>query len=189
MTKTILLTAFSIFVLLSASYGQTTDAVLVDQFGRLACDDVNGRIWSLVSQTEKLPGSRALIFVHPPLVKPENAKAQLRFFLAQFEFQNLEDRVEVKIGREMDGLQYELWIIPEGATPPDLSGDTWSPPRADITKPFIFGYEDEIGECPTFVPRKFAELLIANPWSRAHIVIKAGNYGGAQAKGFAADTI
>ena len=189
MTKTILLTVLSVFVLLADSYCQKSDAMLIDQFGRLACDNVNGRIWNLVFQVEKLPGSRALIFVHPPSVKPENAKAQLRFFLAQFEFEGLEDRVEIKIGHEMDGLLFELWIIPEGATPPNLSGDAWLPPRPDITIPFIFGYEDEIGECPTFVPRTFAELLIANPGSRAHIVIKVGSYESAQAKGFADDTI
>jgi hypothetical protein len=161
----------------------------IDQFGRLGCDDLNGRVWNLVSQIEKSPGSRALVFVRPSTTKSKIVQWQLGYILAQFEFEQMEDRVEFKIGHDADGLTYELWKIPSGAPAPDRSGDTWSRPKLDVTKPFIFGYEDEIGECPTFVPRKYAELLIANPGSRANIVIKAGGWEGGQYKGFADDTI
>jgi hypothetical protein len=190
MKRNILATVFILIALASRSIAQNgLEPERIDQFGRLPCDDLNGRVWNLVSQIEKLPGSRALIFVHPDLTKPKIANAQLKYMLAQFEFEGLENRIEIKIGREMDGLLYEFWKIPDGANPPDLSGDTWLPPSRDVTKPFIFGYEDNIGECPTLVPRKFAELLLANRGSRVHIVIKAGRWEGGESKGFADGTI
>jgi hypothetical protein len=43
-----------------------------------------------------------------------------------------------------------------------------------VRKPFIFGFEDEIGLCSTFVPRKYVELILGNPGSRAHIVVRPG---------------
>ncbi|MGE0656456.1 MAG: hypothetical protein AB7F88_13530 [Pyrinomonadaceae bacterium] len=38
----------------------------------------------------------------------------------------------------------------------------------------MFGYEDEIGICPTFVPKNFARLILENPGSRGHIVVRIG---------------
>jgi hypothetical protein len=39
----------------------------------------------------------------------------------------------------------------------------------------MFGYEDEIGICPTFVPKAFAKLIHENPGSRGHIVVRVGD--------------
>lgn len=189
MIRAILLITLSTFVFSSTSVSQKPEAVLIDQFGKLPCDEFNGRIWNLVLQIKQLPASRALVFVHPNSTESRMTQSQLKYILAQFEFEEMEDRVEFRIGREMDGLSYELWKIPAGADAPDGVGYKWWPPKPDTTKPFIFGYEDDIGECPTFVPRKFAEIILANRGSRAYVVIKAASWERGQVKSFADDTI
>jgi hypothetical protein len=60
-----------------------------------------------------------------------------------------------------------------------------SKPLLDLTKPFPFGYEDENQICPTFVPRKFGELILNNPGSKAHFVVRQGNRHSVRARDFA----
>ena len=51
----------------------------------------------------------------------------------------------------------------------------WNPEVPDTSRPFMFGYEDENGICPTFVPKAFAKLILNNPGSRGHIVVRVGD--------------
>jgi hypothetical protein len=161
---------------------------MIDNFGLLPCDDLNGRSWNLVTQITKTPGSRALVIADPKRDEIDRVKAKFKFILASFQFGEIDDRVDFRIANRYNDGSFELWKIPPGAKEPDRTGESWKFPVPDTSKPFIFGYEDEVNECATFVPRKYAELLLANPGSRSHIVIKSGQ-SGVQAKGFADSTI
>jgi hypothetical protein len=178
----------SLAVAIVASGQGAPRAELLDEFGPLPCDDLKSRGWNLITQVRQLPGSRALVYVHPAKTQPTIATAQLKLILADFAFAEIEDRVEFKVGDEWENVGYEFWRIPPGGELPDRVGRAWSPATPDVTRPFIFGYEDEIAECPTFVPRKFAELLKANPGSRANIVVRKSRTA-FSSKGFANDFI
>jgi hypothetical protein len=44
---------------------------------------------------------------------------------------------------------------------------------------------DEVNECPTYVPKAFAKLILENPGSRGHIVVRNGKYPMIDRFGFA----
>jgi hypothetical protein len=182
--------AFTILVVCVSSLNaqKPIEAEMIDNFGLLPCDELNSRSWNLVNQISKTPGSRALVVADPKRSDLDRVKALFKFILASFQFREIEDRVDFKIANKYNDGSYEFWKIPPGATGPIDKGETWEVSPPNVSKPFVFGYEDEINECPTFVPRKYAELLLANPGSRSHIVIKSSR-SGAQLKGFADDTI
>ena len=42
---------------------------------------------------------------------------------------------------------------------------------------FLFGEEDDVGICPTFVPKAFAKLIMSNPGSHGRIIVREGRSG------------
>jgi hypothetical protein len=179
----VVLAAFSCF-------GQTeAKPELVDSFGRVSCEDLEAHSDVLASNTSKMEGSRALVIAYPAGDDKSRLTGQFKVILRYFEYFGVPDRVDFRISHADNLGQTEFWIIPTGAVPPPVSGESWVEPTPDVTRPFIYDIEDEIGICSTFVPRKFAELLLANPGSRANVVIEAGSYESALARGFADNTI
>jgi len=162
---------------------------LVDTFGRVSCEDLEAHSNGFAQQTKEMEEARALVIAYASKEDSKRLVGRFKVILRYFQLFDVEDRIDFLIANSDDLGQTEFWIIPRGATAPMVLGDSWVEPEPDVSKAFIYDIEDEIGICSTFVPRKFAELLIANPGSRAHIVVEAGSYEGAQAKGFADDTI
>jgi hypothetical protein len=160
-------------------------AVQIDEFGRIPCDDLGSRASNLVQNVSETPGSRALVISYPGNHGQSLVLQQFRQILASFEFAKLEDRVEFVIGERGGDAKVEFWKVPQGAKEPGYNGQRWKLPTQDLTKPFVFDAEDENGECPTFVLRKFAELLSNNPGSRANIVVVRGGRYAFPARGFA----
>ena len=157
----------------------------IDAFGRIGCDEMGARNQNFAVQISQTPGSRGLVIVHSSSGRRNPIYGQFRLILTNLSYSNAEDRVDFLIMNDSPELRWEFWKIPDGAEPPVHSGEKWFPPKPNLTKPFIYDYEDEIGECSTFVPRKFAELLNSNPGAHANIVIKKGREKGLIIRGFA----
>lgn len=156
----------------------------IEYFGVANCEYLRALSAHFASQISADPASKGLVVVHSAKDRLKLVHGQFRQILALFADYRAEDRVEFLIGDDKNEPSWEFWKIPAGATEPDFRGEKWSLPQPDLTKPFIYDYEDENGICSTFVIRKYAELFIRNPGSRAHIVIRKGQMGSV-AKGFA----
>jgi hypothetical protein len=157
----------------------------IDVFGRISCDDLGGRSQNFANQILAEPNSKALVVVHPEKGRVTIVKGQFRQILKHFAYYMAEDRLEFLISDDQNEPRWEFWKIPAGATEPNHKGEKWTLPPANLTKAFIYDYEDENGICSTFVIRKYAELLIKNPGSRAHIVVKKSTIYPYSVKGFA----
>ena len=166
-----------------AVFGQKP--VLVDSFGKLPCDDLSARSDGLAQQVARSAGGRGLVIAHPKKNGRPTTVQQFKLILASFEFAKLDDGVSFVIGDDQPDFGYELWLIPLGAKEPEYIGQKWAPPEPVPDKAFIFNVEDEMGECPTFVPRKFAELLANAPGSHANLVLRPGDRNSYPASGFA----
>lgn len=169
----------ALLILLSANAVRSQDekAVLIDEFGNAPCDELLARADNFMQAVNRDPNSRGVAVIYPKKGEFRSADHRRRWILARFEYNGIEDRVAFIKGPEQNEFKAEFWDIPAGAEEPNFQGERWVDPTLDLSKPFMFGYEDEIGECPMFVPRKFAGLINGNPGSRAHIVLRGGRMG------------
>jgi hypothetical protein len=145
---------------------------MIDTFGQVSCDDLNARSANLANQIDRTPNDIGLVLTYAKPGQRELAIRQFRVTLARFQDLGLDDRIHFIISEKPDGPITEYWRIPQGTAESSFEGHQWAPPEPNTTKPFIFGIEDEIGICSTFVLRKFAELLTSSSSSLAHIVVK-----------------
>jgi len=145
-------------------------AELVDMFGLFGCEDLSARSSGFAQTVLKTPGAKGLVISYPEPRGRRIVIAQYRLVLANFQYYNLDNQIEFVVGSERPYRETQFWLIPPGAKEPKYEGEKWTL-TFDLTKPFIFDWEDEIGICNTFVVRKFAELLTANPGSKAHVVV------------------
>jgi len=72
----------------------------------------------------------------------------------------------------------QFWRIPPGAVPPDY--EEKPDPVQDLSKPFVFGYADENGVCPSFVPELYANLINQHPGSYGKIVVRGNSWNSRQ---------
>lgn len=157
----------------------------IDSFGIVSCEHLRALSQSFASQISVDPNSKGLVFVHPAKGRLNVIYGQFRQILTLFTYYDAENRVEFLIGDDRTEPSWEFWKIPAGAIESDLKGEKWTLPPPNLTKAFIYDYEDENGICSTFVIRKYAELFIKNPGSRAHIVVKKSTMYPSSVKGFA----
>lgn len=144
---------------------KTPEAFLVDEFGKMNCEELSARTDSFYQGILGSPGSRGFVVINPEISKSNMAEVRRRLIFSRFQFGKAEDRVSFVFGNERPSIETAFWLIPAGATEPPINGKRWSETSYDLTKPFNFGYENELGICPTFVPRLYAELLTRNPKS------------------------
>jgi len=180
----LLLLAFPYFV-----FGQNSgQAELIDTFGRITCEDLESHANALASRVKNNERSTAVVVVYPTGRDRGLFISRFRIILKYFEYFEVENRIEFRIAHADNLGQTEFWIIPDAGIEPTIAGEKWTLPQPNLSKAFLYDVEDYIGICSTFVPKKFAELLLANPGSKANIVVKVA-HGERWAKGFAGETI
>jgi hypothetical protein len=74
-------------------------------------------------------------------------------------------------------IKTQVWKVPKGALEPGHESTVWNEPPYDTSKRFLFGEEDDVGICPTFVPKAFAKLIMSNPGSHGRIIVREGRSG------------
>jgi hypothetical protein len=158
----------------------------IDQFGQPTCEELAARSQNFANQISNDPSSKGLVIVKTSDRRRAGVQSQFKALIASLASFNADDRVEFVVNTNAKEEVWELWRIPSGADEPVYKGEKWRMPEPDVTKAFIYGYEDEDTICPpTFVIRKFADLLTKNPGSRAHIVVRKNTTYRASEKGFA----
>ncbi len=166
-----------VFILLFSgvlSAQESGKAVLVNKIGVANCEYLIAITEGFLQELANSPTSKALIVTNAKKAHLRGVSSRHKQILARFQFSSLDDRVSFVVTENNENnneIETSFWTIPPGAPEPIIDGSTWAEPKPDLSKPFIFGYENENGICPKFVPRLYAELLFQNPRSHGHIVI------------------
>jgi hypothetical protein len=169
-----------ILVLVSGivAVGQTSPE-LVDEFGRLNCEDLKARIDGLMTMVNTDATSRAVISINPDehdILGALKFEEMLRGCLLVRRYDAT--RVQFVRALPMTSIRGQMWRLPAGATGPVTQVSSWDlkidPERRAFIVDTEWYYGDDI--CPPVDGIKIvAELLNANPAARAHIVARPGS--------------
>jgi len=171
---------FLVLVILFASFqicvGQEkTQAILLDEFGDVGCEEFWARLDALFSEVYKDSQSHGYILING---KENNLLKYLGYESMAYgiiNFRNF-DKGQIKVvrGTLNEGKNIQLWKVPRGAKSPDFIESIWSYKLPKSTKAFIFtAYTWGGGVCPsTSYVKLFADFLHANPNARGHLIIR-----------------
>lgn len=170
--RSFVIVTFVVSLMLSAVAQEQVEAILVDEFGiTIRCGDLLARTDAFAVDIQQQPSSKAFI-----LFEHSDAQARLRDRIGQLisstlQLRGIETDQFVLMSAKSTKGRVSYWIAPTGAEIPVDGAAKIPEPEIDLSKPFAFGYADELDICPTFVPKTFARLILDNPGSRGHIVI------------------
>ncbi|HUR99675.1 MAG TPA: hypothetical protein VMZ26_16535 [Pyrinomonadaceae bacterium] len=160
-----------------SGYGQDLhQPILVEEHGSIPCDDSLARLDAFYADLYNNPGSSGFISIANAPEKRRDGVFRADWIPKYTRFRGF-DLSRIKIVRTLnDGdLRVSFWRIPPGGIEPAVKVDeSYELPR--IMNPFLFGWEDEIGDpiCPPVDHTKiFARFLKANPSARANLVSRA----------------
>lgn len=163
--------AFALIIAVSlfgSTPGQATpQAVLVDEFGRIGCNEFLARLDAFMVELHNNPGDKGYFLISEDTRNPRafQRMVEASIFTRRFD----RERISVAIVSKEIGAGSQLWRVPLGAEAPAFK--PIARPEPDLTKPFKYGSDDSIGICPTFSPDLFAKLILDNPGSKARVVI------------------
>ena len=152
------------------------EANLINEFGPMPCGHIHAWTDASAEEIKKDPTSRLAILLYPPTTRPEQARIY-RLQISRFlQLRGLDtDRYSFyKSELPETQIRTQFWKLQPGSEQPFADAVRWNEDPPDTSRPFVFGYEDEINICPTFVPRVYARLLRETPGSRGHVVINSG---------------
>ncbi|MGD9587718.1 MAG: hypothetical protein AB7Q37_08500 [Pyrinomonadaceae bacterium] len=167
-------------VCILAIYGKAQEvrkAVLFTEFGSLPCEHILGQTDAFATELQKQAETTAAIIIHRPKVQPTLAERRRRLISSTLQLRGIEKaRISFfLVGQSEDGeIRTSYWRVPPGATAPINETRLWNEPEPDVSQSFMFGYEDEIDICPTYVPKAFAKIILENPGSIGRIIVKKG---------------
>lgn len=167
------LTLFIVILLSQLCFAQETPkAVLVDEFGRIGCEEHLARLDGFFSELNKSPNGQGYAVIYG---KNDTLRSKIIYELwlnGAIKFRQVESLGIRKIrGSETEYFKIQLWKVPAGVETPKFNEGVWDFTFKPNTKPFVFhDYTYQICSPESF-EKIYAEYLNANPQSRAHIVI------------------
>lgn len=156
------------------------NAEMVDEFGAVSCEDLVSRIHGLADQLRRVPGTRASFYMFRPKVRPRGIELRRKLISSTLQLQGIDRDMYMfhDSSTSADGeIKTQVWKVPAGALEPGHPSTGWNEPLHDVSRRFLFGQEDDVGICPTFVPKAFAKLLNDNPGSHGRIIVREGRSG------------
>jgi hypothetical protein len=164
---------FFLFTLLPVCFGQEKpEAVLIDEFGGITCEDQLARTDNYFVELMNDPNSTGYVVIYPGKDKSSRPVYLLKLIKGSIYQRKFDkDRIIFIRGEAEEKPRVQLWRVPFGADTPEFKGEVWEKPVYNLTKPFVFGGEDELGICPTFNPSDYADLIKANSNVVGHLVI------------------
>ena len=168
---------FIFFILLYTSFqicpGQEKpEAVLVDQFGKITCEELLARLDLFSTDLGNNPGSLGYIVIYPEKTSVRTGISYINWIRGHWTFRKLDDTRYVIIrGEERDAINIEFWRVPPGADESFYKGEKWIAAAVKVKKAFVFNSLHIEDVCPTFNLKDYAEILLSDPSLRGHIVI------------------
>ena len=174
MTKTILLPILSVFVFLLNSFGQTNDAKLTDDFGKIGCESYLARVQYFYSALQSNPSAVGYLIIQGDSKFLRTKLAYESWWYGALQEFGLDESRVIKIrGAENGDFKIQFWIVPPGAAPPASASEKWNFTFSPNLKPFILHDDmEQICYSPKFVSI-YKEFLDAKPGARANVVIRA----------------
>ncbi len=157
---------------------ETRNAVLMDEFGRLACDDFLGRLDVFFAELRAKPEAEGLVLIRTlPNDRPRGVIVQ-KMIKAHFKERGWKQKPLSFARADGDSDQLvQLWRIPPGADTPAIDRELRSfKLPAEVTEPFILAVETKFGPqiCPAIDDQNvFASFLNDNPGARGNIVVRS----------------
>ena len=167
---------FLVALSVAANCQETANAILVDEFANLSCEDVIARQDNLFAEIQETPDSVGYAIIFADEESRKRARGMESVFHGQTEFRRFDDaRFKVIRAAAAAGLRVQLWVIPRGASVPEFQPTDWDFEIDPTRKPFkINASEYDLGPCPIGSQfKRFSDYLGANPKARGHIVIWA----------------
>lgn len=173
-----------LFALFQIGFGQDeSKAEIIDEFGRISCDDFLARIDNFYIALDNNPNSQGYIVIYGDNDYLRTKLVYELWFNGAAKFgavksENFSDNRITKIrGEEKGNIKIQLWKVPDGAKKPDFNEEKWNFVFPSNTKPFIFYEEfwDQICSSVSF-EKIYIEYLNANPEAHGNIVIYEESY-------------
>ena len=167
---------FTLLILLTTSIIVTAQekptAVMIDEFGKTGCEDMQVRVENFLASLQRNPQSRGYVVMYPQeginIRGYFKLEQLLRSSLIFLRFQNAP--VTFVRAARMPEQKVELWIAPSGAEPPKVSELDWT--REITTAEKYFDSSWPYGElCAEDPVDMFAVILKDGPTLRGHISI------------------
>ena len=166
----------SVFLLVFSILGQgQSKAGLIEQFGKIPCEDLRGRLDLLLLELREHPEDQGYAVIYGNAGEIRTNTIYEGMIRGHLEWRSREfDRDRVKIVRATlsDRFRIELWRIPID-TDHHFETAEWSFRVPESTGPFIFHRYPSEDNCPyDYSIEYFAEFLRSNPNAKGKIVIR-----------------
>lgn len=168
----------------SAQVADSPSALKVDEFGAsINCEEVLARLDNYFVSLQNDPSAEGLIAIYGEKgkaggVKAHSSRYQALRILSWMEMRRF-DASRITVVQDATGgdARTEFWLVPAGATPPEIDGVPWSYDVSAQAEPLLLGteYSDGVAGCSGGSPYLYAEFLKANGSMRGNIVIGASS--------------
>lgn len=151
-------------------------AVLVDEFGKLECEDLIARQDNLFHELNQNPNYIGYAIISSDETTFRQARYTEAMFDGQTEFRRFDDfRFRVLRATGLNGLKVQLRVVPAGANIPQIIDKGWDFKIKAGSKPYRFNVSEyDKGPCPVGSQFKlYSATLKANPSAKGHIVVWA----------------
>jgi hypothetical protein len=166
----ILLLAFGV----GATGQERPRAVLIDEFGEIPCGDLLGRTDNFIAELMKYPRDTGYVTLPSSRKRPDATKHLIRANAYMRRFDS--NRFRIVIDSQPQNRLAQFWRVPQGADFQKL--DEVADKPLDTSKPFIFGWADDLGVCPSFIPSDYVDFIKANPGSSGKMIVRGNTWLG-----------
>jgi hypothetical protein len=153
---------------------ETPKAELIDEFGRLTCEDIIARQDALLNILNEEPTSTGYIIIYSNK-KDSRAAWRMKMFIdGQTELRRFDQkRLTVFRGTDESEVNVQFWKVPAGAEKPEFKEIGWNYDLSNRKKLFKFNSSEwDVSPCPIGSQfDSYSNYLKANKNFRGHIVI------------------
>jgi len=147
------------------------EAVMIDSFERLTCDDMLARVDGIISRMSEDPKSRIYLVLSFDSSEQELARSFQRQLLYAFKHRAPDiSRISFYVGEPEERLRVHVWLEDAGVAVPEKSRP-WPKDQIDITRKNLVARNYGGGLCPGFVPDDYSHTVRSNPGLIAEVVI------------------
>lgn len=170
---------FFIILILAVSFqvcaAQKSNAILIDRFEKITCEDDSARADQLAVQLQNNPQVKGYFVIYW-----EKTDASLRKFFYEQRLKNYlylargidQNRIDFLRGENKEERQVEYWVAENESAAPEFIKGEWAYALPDKKAYQFYSSRDDSGVCSSVFDLKlYADFLSANPEKRGHIVV------------------